>query len=150
LRPDIEIKQTFLYLHQEEVQELAEKEWQESGHLELPMNINWEVLLDMEESGVAKFYAAFKDGLIIGYVLVLVTESLVMMGTKLGHIEAIYVTKDNRKSRVARDLISFTEKCLKGLGVERVIANSSAKNPIDRFLKMLHYQILETKYDKVI
>ena len=146
----IKYQQEFLCLAEQEVTPLAELEWEESGHPTETLVIDWESYFALEEVGRLKFFTARKDGLLIGYFVVIITSPLTTKGELVGSYDAVYVHKDYRKSTVARRLFKFVEDCMKEDGIYRLIASSSSKNPIGRFLNRLGYKEVETKYERVL
>jgi len=146
----IKYQQEFLCLAEQEVTPLAELEWEESGHPTETLVIDWDSYFALEEVGRLKFFTARKDGLLIGYFVVIITSPLTTKGELVGSYDAVYVHKDYRKSTVARRLFKFVEDCMKEDGIYRLIASSSSKNPIGRFLNRLGYKEIETKYERVL
>lgn len=146
----IKYQQEFLSYAEQEVTPLAELEWEESGHPTESLVIDWDSYFALEEAGRLKFFTARKEGLLIGYFVVIVSSPFTAKGELVGSYEAVYVSKDHRKSTVARRLFKFVEDCMKEDGIYRVIASSSSKNPIGRFLNRLGYQEIETKYERVL
>jgi GNAT superfamily N-acetyltransferase len=133
---------------QSEVQPLAEKEWDESGHPNDNLNVNWEEYFNIEENGHLKFFTARQNGRLIGYAVMILFEPLTIKGQKSAIYDAVYVAKEHRG--IGKRLFEFVEKCLLEDGIKRVVASSSAKNPIGAFLGHMGYQEIETKYEKVL
>ena len=146
----IKYQQEFLSYAEQEVTPLAELEWEESGHPTETLVIDWDSYFALEEVGRLKFFTARKDELLIGYFVVIITSPLTTKGELVGSYDAVYVHKDYRKSTVARRLFKFVEACMKEDGIYRLIASSSSKNPIGRFLNRLGYKEIETKYERVL
>ena len=146
----ITYQQEFLSVAEDEITPLAELEWEESGHPTETLVIDWDAYFALEEAGRLKFFTARKEGLLIGYFVVLITSPLTTKGSLIGVYDAVYVHKDYRKSTVARRMFNFVEGCMKEDGVYRVLASSSSKNPIGSFLDRLGYSKIETKYEKVL
>jgi len=146
----IKYQQEFLSYAEQEVTPLAELEWEESGHPTETLVIDWDSYFALEEVGRLKFFTARKDGLLIGYFVVIITSPLTTKGELVGSYDAVYVHKDYRKSTVTRRLFKFVEACMKEDGIYRLIASSSSKNPIGRFLNRLGYKEIETKYERVL
>ncbi len=150
VRVAVKYQQEFLSQAEQEVAPLAELEWEESGHPEHTLVIDWDSYFALEEMGRLKFFTARKDGLLVGYFVVIITSPFTTKGELVGSYEAVYVHKDHRKSMVARRLFKFVEECMKEDGIYRVIASSSALNPIGKFLDRMGYGEVETKYEKVL
>jgi GNAT superfamily N-acetyltransferase len=143
-------QQEFLCHCENEVRPLAELEWEESGHPTEALVIDWDSYFGLEEAGFLKFFTARKEGILVGYFVVLVSQPFTTKGHLVASYDAVYVHKDYRKSMVARRLFSFVETCIKEDGIYRVVASSSKKNPIGAFLNRLGYNEIETKYEKVL
>ena len=143
-------QQEFLCHSEDEVRPLAELEWEESGHPTEDLVIDWDSYFSLEEAGLLKFFTARKEGLLVGYFVVIVTQPFTTKGQLVACYDAVYVHKDHRKSMVARRLFKFVEACVKEDGIYRVVASSSKKNPIGAFLGRLGYSETETKYEKVL
>jgi len=146
----VEYRQEFLSLAEDEVAPLAILEWEESGHPTQDLHINWDEYFRLEEAGHLKFFTARKEGLLIGYFVVIITAPLTSKFDPVGTYDAVYVHKDYRKSTVGKRLFKFVETCMREDGVYRVVASSSSKNPIGRFLIRMGYHEIETKYEKVL
>jgi GNAT superfamily N-acetyltransferase len=146
----ITYKQEPLSLAENEVTPLAVLEWEESGHPTEDLNIAWEDYFRLEDHGQLKFFTARDSELLVGYFVVLITAPFTSKHSPIGYYEAVYVHKNYRKSTVAKRLFSFVEGCMKDDGILRVIASSSSKNPIGKFLTRMGYNEIETKYEKVL
>tara|TARA_R110000744_G_scaffold2814_2_gene11187 strand:+ start:2075 stop:2518 length:444 start_codon:yes stop_codon:yes gene_type:complete len=146
----IKYQQEFLSHAELEITPLAGLEWEESGHPTEPLNINWDGYFELEDLGRLKFFTARKEGILIGYFVVIVMMPLTAKGDLMGVYDAVYVHKDYRKSTVGKRLFKYVETCMKEDGVYRVLASSSNKNPIGNFLTRMGYNEVETKYEKVL
>jgi len=143
-------QQEFLSQVEGEVTPLAVLEWEESGHPTEQLNINWDEYFRLEELGYLKFFTARKDGLLIGYFVVIVSAPLTSQHSPIGHYDAVYVHKDYRKSTVGKRLFKFVEDCMREDGIYRVVASSSSINPIGKFLTRMGYNEIEIKYEKAL
>lgn len=132
----------------DEIKPLTQDEWEESGHPNRPLDVNWNAYLDAENRGQLSLFTARDGETLIGYFVVLVMSPLTTASDIVGYYDSVYVRKDYRKSFVGRRLFKFVEQCLKEDGIQRVIASSSKKNPIGKFLNRLGYEEIETKYEK--
>jgi len=146
----ITYQEEFLSQSEKEVTPLAELEWEESGHPTTSLHIDWDTYFRLEETGSLKFFTARKDDLLIGYFVVILFTPLTNKGEVVGSYDAVFVHKDYRKSTVGRKLFKFVEECMIEDGVYRVVASSSVKNPIGKFLTRIGYDEIETKYEKVL
>ena len=143
-------QQEFLFHAEHEVTPLAAMEWEESGHPTELLVVDWEAYFKLEELGMLKFFTARSDDTLIGYFVVIISSPLTTKGELVASYDAVYVHKDYRTSMVARRLFQFVESCIKEDGIYRIIASSSVKNPIGKFLSRMGYNEIETKYEKVV
>ena len=146
----VKYQQEFLMLAEDEVTPLAVLEWDESGHPTQDLHIDWDSYNRLEGEGRLKFFTARKEGILIGYFVVIVVAPLTSKYDPMGVYDAVYVHKDYRKSTVGKRLFKFVETCMKEDGIYRVLASSSVKNPIGNFLTRMGYHEVETKYEKVL
>ena len=147
---NISYKQELISYAKDEIEPLAELEWEESGHPTQELKIDWDAYYDLESRGVLSFFSARQEGKLIGYFVVLCVAPLTAKGETIGYYDSVYVHRDYRKSSVGKRLFKFVETCMKEDGIKRVIASSSKKNPIGKFLDRMGYFEIETKYEKVL
>ena len=146
----ITYQEEFISYARHEVEPLAELEWEESGHPTEALSIDWDAYYDLEGRSLLKFFTARKDGLLVGYFVVILSGLLTSKGEVIAIYDSVYVHKDYRKSTVGKRMFDFVEKCIKEDGIKRAVASSSKKNPIGNFLTRLGYNEIETKYEKVL
>ena len=144
----VKYQQEFLCVAQEEIAPLAELEWEESGHPTEALCIDWDSYFDLEEKGLLKFFTARVEGRLAGYFVVIYMNPFTTKGKPIAIYDSVYVCRDYRG--IGKKLFSFVEGCVKEDGVDRVLASSSAKNPIGSFLERMGYYEIETKYEKVL
>lgn len=144
----IRYQQECMALAEHEVAPLAELEWKESGHPNERLVIDWDRYFDLQDSGDLQFFTAREDGKLIGYCIAVYTAPLTTKGSLVAIFDAVYVSRSHRG--IGRRLFAFAEEHIRQDGVHRVIASSSAKNPIGVFLENMGYTEIETKYEKAI
>lgn len=145
----ISYQQEFLSLCEQEVAPLAEMEWEESGHPIEGLCIDWDQYFTLEEAGCLKFFTARDGTELVGYIVVIVVSPLTTRGSLLAVLDSVYVAKSYR-GKTGYKLFQFVETCMKEDGVYRIMASSSAKNPIGPFLERMGYCEVETKYERAL
>lgn len=145
----ITYQQEFLSMCEHEVTPLAELEWEESGHPTEGLCIDWEQYFALEEVGALKFFTARKNKELVGYIVVIIMSPLTTKGSLVAVLDSVYVAKPYR-GKTGRKLFDFVEICIRDDGVYRIVASSSAKNPIGAFLERMEYCEVETKYEKAL
>lgn len=133
--------------HLDELKKLAEEHSKESCPYEdIPLKVNWDVFVKMNEYGVLKFYAAKKEGKLIGYALFNVSHNLEYSTSLQGSLSNIFIHPDHRGTGTR--FILWCEKQLKELGVQVVYHHVKAKNDYGVLLKRLGYDIMNIEYAK--
>lgn len=145
----ITYQQDFLCLCEDEVAPLAELEWAESGHPTETLCIDWEKYFELERDGVLRFFSARDDGKLVGYIVVIVISPLTTKYSPVALLDSVYVDK-NYRGKTGSKLFKFVENCVREDGIHRILASSSAMNPIGSFLERMGYFEVETKYEKVV
>lgn len=145
----IEFRQECLMLCEDEVAPLAALEWEESGHPTESLCIDWDQYAALENIGMLKFFTARDGSSLIGYIVVIVMSPLTTKGSPVAVLDSVYVAKPYR-GKTGHQLFHFVETCMREDGVFRVLASSSAKNPIGAFLQRMGYSEVETKFEKAL
>jgi hypothetical protein len=145
----IEFRQECLMLCEDEVSPLAALEWEESGHPTESLCIDWDQYAALENVGMLRFFTARDGSALIGYIVVIVMSPLTTKGSLVAVLDSAYVAKPYR-GKTGYQLFYFVETCMKEDGVFRILASSSAKNPIGAFLERMGYCEVETKFEKAL
>lgn len=146
----IEISKERLLPNKEQILPLAMLEWEESGHQDLPLDIDWDSYGALEVSGKCAFFTARDDDVLVGYIVVLVIASFTSRNENIAYVDSIYISENYRGKGLALDLFATAEAYASRAGITRIAASSSAKNPIGSLLEKLGFCEIETRYDKSI
>ena len=144
----VNYQQEFLYDIRSEMEPLIEKDWQEVGSTDAPLNVDWEAYFLLEDTGKLKTFTARKNGDLIGYFLTISFNSLQSKGHTLITNDAIYVDPDHRG--IGKHLFTFVERCLREDGHDSLIVTTTERYRIDRFLECMGYNKIETRFKKVL
>lgn len=143
-------QQEFLLHIYHEMEDLLEEDYKEVGHNGYTFNPDWDSYLALETQGMLKVFTARVDNILVGYFVTMIFPSFQSKGNTVVANEAIFVTKEYRKSRIGVGLFKFTEKCLKEDGHKTLIVTTTEANPIDNLLQRMGYYKIETRFEKVI
>ena len=146
----ITYQEEFISYARHEVEPLAELEWEESGHPTEALSIDWDAYYDLEGRSLLKFFTARKDGLLVGYFVVILSGLLTSKGEVIAIYDSVYVHKDYRKSTVGKRMFDFVEKCLKEDGVSVLAINTKVHAPFDNLMQFLKFSLVERIYSKYI
>lgn len=116
----------------------------------LDWDMDWDSYEKLEELGFLKIFTAREDGNLAGYLWVLITPNLHSKGSVLACDDGFFVTKDYRGKSIAKDLIQFTESCLKEDGIKIFHIIGTTEKPIDALMQRMGYTAIETKFQKVL
>lgn len=113
-------------------------------------DMDWDSYEKLEEHGLLKIFTARDNGELAGYLWVLITPNLHSKGSVLACDDGLFVVKGYRGKSVAKDLIQFTETCLKEDGVKVFHVVGTTEKPIDVLMQRMGYTAIETKFQKVL
>lgn len=113
-------------------------------------NMDWDSYAKLEDVGFLKIFTARDDDDLVGYLWVIVSPNLHSRGSVVACDDGLYVAKSYRGQAVAKELVRFTERCLKEDGVKVFHIVGTTEKPIDSFVKRMGYTEIETKFQKVL
>jgi len=114
------------------------------------LDMDWDLYGQLENLGLLKIFTARDDGRLVGYLWVILSPNLHSRGSMLACDDGLYVAKSYRGQAVAKDLVRFTERCLKEDGIKVFHIVGTTEKPIDSFVKRMGYTEIETKFQKVL
>ena len=131
----------------EEMKEIAELHYKEScPYDDIPLNVNWERLLQMERFKILRFYSMKKENKLIGYAMFTVAPSIEYSDSLTGSMSNIFIHPDHRGT--GGKFITWCDEQLKKLGVQVVYHHVKAKNDYGNLLKRLGYVTMNIEYSK--
>lgn len=129
------------------LQRLTELHYKEvAPYDDIPLNIDWNKFIRLEEAGILKFYTMRKNGFLIGYASFLVSASIEYSTSLQASMNNIFIHPDNR-GRGSR-FITWCDEQLKNLGVQVVYHHVKSKNDYGLLLKRLGYVTMNIEYSK--
>lgn len=113
-------------------------------------DMDWDSYENLERLGFLKIFTARDNDTLIGYLWVLITPNIHSKGSVFACDDGFFVAKAYRGKSVAKDLIRFTETCLKDDGLKMFHIVGTTEKPIDALMKRMGYTAIETKFQKVL
>lgn len=113
-------------------------------------DMDWDAYEKLEELGMLKIFTARDDGSLIGYLWVILSPNLHSRGSVLACDDGLYVARTHRGQAVAKELIQFTERCLKEDGIKTFHIVGTTEKPINGLMERMGYTKIETKFQKVL
>jgi GNAT superfamily N-acetyltransferase len=148
----MQYKQEFLLDVKDEVVLLIQDHFDEvyPARKVFKFDMDWDLYSQLENLGLLKIFTARDDGSLVGYLFVVLSPNLHSKGSMLACDDGLYVAKSHRGKSVAKDLVCFTEHCLKKDGVKVFHIVGTTEKPIDSLVKRMGYVKVETKFQKVL
>jgi GNAT superfamily N-acetyltransferase len=148
----MQYKQEFLLDVKDEVVLLIQDHFDEvyPARKVFELDMDWDLYSQLENLGLLKIFTARDDGSLVGYLFVVLSPNLHSKGSMLACDDGLYVAKSHRGKSVAKDLVCFTEHCLKEDGVKVFHIVGTTEKPIDSLVKRMGYVKVETKFQKVL
>ena len=136
----------------DEIQPLLEMHWEQIAlnKDKIKLNPAWDQYITLNENGVLFAYIARDKGILVGYFIVIVMDSLHYVDHKFATCDIIFVHPDHRKGMVGYKLIRFAEEHLKKLGVSCIHINTKIHAPFDKLLEKMQYNCIERIFSKYI
>ena len=111
---------------------------------------DYEAYYALERNGFSKVITCRKDGVLIGYIIFVITPHLHYKSCVTAMEDIYYVAKQERKGRVGIKLFQYAEQYLKSIGVNRVIYSTKIHLDNSRLFEYLGYSFIEKIYSKML
>ena len=115
-----------------------------------PLSPNYDLYLELQKTGNLVCITARDSGVLVGYILFIVTPHLHYKSCMTAVEDIYFVRKDYRKGRTGIKLFQFAEKYLKEQGVHRVIFGTKVHLDNSKLFEYLGYTFFEKLYTKLI
>ena len=147
-----EYKQEFLHTCKDDAKELLEMHYDEIAlnKDKIKLNPDWESYHTLEELGKLSIFTVRDNGKLVGYFVLLVSNSLHYADHVYAINDIIYVHPDYRKGFLGIRLIKFAESCLKKDGVSIIMINTTMHKDFGKILSRIGYNPIETVHSKYI
>ena len=116
----------------------------------IPLEPDYETYFTLEKLGLSKVITCRKDGILIGYIIFVITPHLHYKSCVTAVEDIYYVTKQERKGRIGIRLFQFAEQYLKSMGVHRVMYSTKVHLDNSKLFEYLGYTYIEKLYSKMI
>jgi len=113
---------------------------------DIPLNVNWGILINLCKSEVLKFYGLRHEGELIGYCTFFINYSIEYSSSLQASLSNIFIHPDHRGQGLK--FISWCDEQLNNLGVQVVYHHVKAKNDYGKLLKRLGYERMNIEYSK--
>jgi len=145
-------QQEFLTQVEVDIKYLIELHWSEIALNQdnIKLNPDWDAYKNLEEQGKLKIFTVRDEGVLVGYFVVIVGNSIHYKDHVFANNDIVYLRKDFRKGFAGIRLIKFAESCLKEDGVSVLVINTKIHQPFDKVLERLKFKPIERVYSKYL
>ncbi len=131
-----------------EIKPLLDEHWQEIALNKdsVKLNPNWRAYADLASSGGLRVYTARQDGNLVGYFVLIVSESIHYKDHLFANNDIIFIKKNHRKGTAGIRLIKYAVNSLKSEGVTLININTKTHQSFGPVLKRLKFDHIESVY----
>lgn len=146
----------------DEARPLFEAHFQEIAHYQdIPLDINEEVYLSLEESGMLRCFTARYNGELVGYCVFLIRHSPRYSSSLQANQDILYVDKTRRGALIGKRLLDYGKERLKAEGVQveyqhckaskeikEAIAAILKRHDVGKFLELNGFELIDLIYGR--
>ena len=136
-----------------ELKSIVGLHWSEIGAFDrdnVPLDVDWDKYVAMEEVGVVKMLTVRSDGCLIGYYIAFVTFHPHYKQTLFADCDIMFLLPSYRKGFTGYKLIKKAEEYLFSIGVQINILSTKANKDLAKLTERLGYKPLDIKYYKEV
>ena len=134
----------------EDIKPLLEKHWEmvalNQGAIKL--NPNWEEYARLDDSGVLRVFTARADGELVGYCVLIVSQSIHYSDHIFANNDVTFVLPEHREGATGYQLIKYAEEHCRENGVSLLNINTKVHIPFDSLLTRMGFDLIERIYSK--
>jgi len=117
---------------------------------EFPCEPDYESYERMANAGMLRCITCRCDGLLIGYMVFIITPHLHYKSCKTAIEDVYFVKKEFRKGRVGIRLFQYAESVLKQFGVQRVVMHTKVHLDNSKLFEYLGYKMTDKVFSKML
>lgn len=136
----------------QDIQPLLEEHWKlvalNQGKIRL--NPDYEEYAKLDAAGILKCFTARKDGILVGYFILMVSKSIHYSDHLFAVNDVIFVKPDSRAGATGYRLIKYAEDYCKKEGVSVLTLNTKVHLPFDKLMVHMGFDLIERVYSKYL
>jgi|TARA_R110000744_G_scaffold239681_1_gene357071 GNAT superfamily N-acetyltransferase len=136
----------------EDIKPLIEKHWEmvalNQGTIKL--NPNWKEYARLDANGVLRAFTARKDGQLVGYCVLTVSQSIHYSDHVFANNDVTFVLPEHREGATGYKLLKFAEDHCKDNGISLLNINTKVHIPFDNLLIGMGFDLIERIYSKFL
>jgi len=136
----------------EDIKPLIEKHWElvalNQGVIKL--NPDWEKYAQMDQSGLLRIFTARKNNELVGYCVLVVSQSLHYKDHIFANNDVVFVLPDYREGMTGYKLIKYAEDYCRENNVSLLNINTKVHLPFDSLMLGMDFELIERIYSKYL
>ena len=131
---------------------LLEKHWElvALNQGEIKLNPNWKEYANLDAAGILRIFTARDDGKLVGYFVLMLSESIHYKDHLFATNDVIFVLPDSRAGATGYKLIKFAEEHCRESGVSLMMINTKVHIPFDSLMIGMGFDLIERIYSKFL
>ena len=129
---------------------LLDRHWAETEPNQdtILLDPNWQEYALLDAAGILKIFTARLDGDLIGYCVVMMSNSIHHKNHVFAATDVFYVNPEHRKSTCGAELIKYAENHCKENGASLMTLNMKTEFPFDNLMIRMGFNLIERVYHK--
>lgn len=116
----------------------------------IKLNPDWEQYALLDAAGIFKAFTARNNGVLVGYFILLVSQSLHYKDHIFATCDIIFVAPEARKGATGYKLLKYAENWCKENNVSLLNVNTKVHIPFDALLEKTGFNLTERLYSKYL
>jgi len=146
----IDIQRECLASVKDEIQPLLKKHWEmvalNQGKIKL--NPDWKEYSRLDNAGILRIFTARIDGNLVGYCVLLVSQSIHYKDHKFASNDVVFVLPEYRSGATGYKLIKYAEDHCRENDVSLMMINTKVHIPFDSLMIGMGFDLIERIYSK--
>lgn len=117
---------------------------------EIKLNPNWKEYANLDSAGILRIFTARDDGKLVGYFVLIISESIHYKDHLFANNDVIFVLPDSRAGATGYKLIKFAEEYCRKAGVSLMMINTKVHIPFDSLMITMGFDLIERIYSKFL
>ena len=134
----------------EDIKPLLDLHWAETEPNQdtIKLDPDWAEYFRLSEAGVLKIFTARDNERLVGYCVVMVSQSIHHKDHIFAGTDVVYIHPEFRKSSTGLDLIKFAENYCEENGASIMTLNMKTSHPFDSLMLNMGFDLIERVYHK--
>jgi len=116
----------------------------------IKLNPDYEEYARLDAAGVLKCFTARNNGALVGYFILLISNSIHYSDHLFAVNDVIFVKPDSRAGATVYKLIKYAEDYCEKMGVSVLTLNTKVHLPFDKLMVHMGFNLIERIYSKYL